>query len=245
MKKEDIIINTIVFKESLDKGISQLELLDKIHDLGFRKVEIRREFLTEIAKDLSAIKQKADKLDLELYYSVNEDLFVNGKVNPKLPKLFEELDSLDAPFIKLNTGSAEGISASTWDELKQITATSKPIKVENNQDPVNARIVNCKKIMAEIVGHNLPISFVFDTANWVFVGDEVSDAFTELGRYTSYLHCKNYTYKGSDLTLTTLFNGKIDIVDLISQFPNVSYLALEYPTSESSLLEDVRELVAR
>lgn len=245
MKKEDIIINTIVFKESLDNGISQLELLDKIHDLGLRKVEIRREFLQKIPNDLHAIKQRADKLNLELYYSVNEDLFVNGKVNPELPQLFEELDILDAPFIKLNTGSAEGINTSTWDELKQITATSKPIKVENNQDPINARIENCKKVMEEIVEHNLPISFVFDTANWVFVGDEVSDAFAKLGRYTSYLHCKNYTYIGNDLTLTTLFNGKIDILDLISQFPNVRYLALEYPTSEASLLEDVKELIER
>lgn len=245
MKKEDIIINTIVFKESLDKGISQLELLETIHELGFKKVEIRREFLTDISQDLTHIRQKANQLDLKLYYSVNEDLFVDGKVNSELPRLFEELDILEAPFIKLNTGSAKGISPSTWEELKRITAVSKPIKVENNQDPINARIKNCQKIMEEITQHDLPISFVFDTANWVFVGDEVDAAISALGSYTSYLHCKNYTSKGKGLALTNLFNGDIDMLDLMSHFPKVSCLALEYPSSEESLLKDVTELLSR
>lgn len=244
LQRETIIINTIVFKDLLDKGVKQFDILERVHEMGLKKVEIRREFLDDVLSELKAIKQVAEKRDLELYYSINEDLFVDGQVNENLNQFLSELEILDAPFVKMNTGSCEGIEASTWKQLKEITAQSRPIRVENNQHPQYAQLENCLKIMQEIVEHDIPISFVFDTANWVFVGDKVDDAVDAMSAYTSYLHCKNYTYQDEVLKLTTLFKGEIDIQELRKKFVDTVDFALEYPCTEEDLQSDIKQLLS-
>lgn len=243
MKKEDIIINTIVFKHCFDKGKKQVDILRTVSELGLKKIEIRRELLTDIRTELQDIRHQADKLHLELFYSINEDLFVDGLINSQLNVFYEESNILKAPFIKMNTGSAKNISATTWNTLKETIKEFKPIKVENNQDTQNARILNCLEIMKECKDRAIPIDFVFDTANWSFVDEETEKAITSLETYTDYLHCKNYKKMEKELFLTTLFEGEIDIISLIRRFSKVRYLALEYPCTEKELIKDIDSLL--
>lgn len=243
LKKEELIINTIVFKDRFDRGDKQIDILKTLKDMGIKRVEIRRELLTDVKAELQAIKQKADELGLCLFYSINENLFVDGIVNPKLNNYFEEVDILKAPFLKMNIGNAKDVPQTSWDYLYTITQKCKPIKVENNQDLHNARISNCLEMMQQCQAHNIPISFVFDVSNWVFVGEDPKQAAIALADYSDYLHCKNYKRVEDELLGTTLFDGDIDIIDFLKHFPHMHYLALEYPCTEKELSDDITQLL--
>lgn len=100
-EKEDLIINSIVFGSQLEAGALQEKLLEQVFAMGFKRFEVRREFFKSIPQELETLKEKAEKLDLALFYSVNENLLVDGKINPNLNDLIQEADILGAPFFKV------------------------------------------------------------------------------------------------------------------------------------------------
>lgn len=237
-----LILNSIVFKEQLDQGISQSQLIAKVAQLGVHNFEIRREFLTKINEELQLIKAQADKHHIALFYSINEDLIVNHQINPLLDTFIEEAQLLQAPFIKLNIGDASQISIEQLSQLSDITV---PIRVENNQTLGHANIDNCAHMMTLCQQANLPISFVFDTANWVFVGDDVEHAIATMAASTHYLHCKNYQMIADQPQVTqSLFTGEIDIPQLFKRFKSVDYYALEYGSQLDILAEDIEKIVS-
>ncbi|MFS1663904.1 sugar phosphate isomerase/epimerase family protein [Streptococcus sp. zg-JUN1979] len=241
MRKEDIILNTIVFKEALDKGIKQVDLLDSIKTLGLRRVEIRREFLGDITSDLLLLKAKADELDVELFYSINEDFVLDHKIHPNLQLFCQEAALIGAPFIKLNVGDASRISLSELEEWHKQLDTGIGIRLENNQDPQFASISNCQLMMAKCQKANLPISFVFDTGNWAWVGENVFEALDALKDVSTYIHCKNYHKQEDEVMLTSLFAGDLDMLGLMNMFSDVEYIAFEYPASVDIIKKDLEK----
>ncbi|MGT2933752.1 sugar phosphate isomerase/epimerase family protein [Streptococcus catagoni] len=243
LEQKDLIINSIVFKEDLEAGLSQVDLLEQVQAMGFNRFEVRREFLGDIPQELGVLKAKANQLDIALFYSVNEDLLVDGRLNPSIDALLQEAQVLQAPFLKVNIGDANRLLPQTLSSLEKVLPPGMPLLVENNQDPVGASLANCVRFMTLAQQTNLPIGFVFDTANWAFVGESIVQAAKQLTAFTSYLHCKNYLQVGEVLsTSNALFEGEIDIIQLLQQFPNVPYLALEYATSKEQLLADASRL---
>ncbi|EGJ26573.1 sugar phosphate isomerase/epimerase family protein [Streptococcus porcinus] len=242
-EKENLIINSIAFKAQLEAGLLQENLLEQVFAMGFKKFEIRREFLKSIPQELKSLKEKADQLDLVLFYSVNENLLVNDKINPNLNGLIQEAGILGAPFLKLNIGDATSLTLATLQALKELLSSDMRIFVENNQDPRGGSLSNCSYFMSLARQVDLPISFVFDTANWAFLGESLSQATLKMREFTTYLHCKNYqkTWFGIENS-TSLFEGEIDMEPLISQFPKARYLALEYMTTSNQLLADAHKL---
>lgn len=244
MKKEDIIVNSIVFLKDLQAGKSQEELLAAVHDLGFRRFEVRREFIGDKTAELPQLKQKADSCGISLFYSINEDLFVNGKINPLLPVLFEEARTLAAPFIKLNTGDSRGVTSQELKKLSDFPLDEIGIRVENNQTPLHASLANCQHTMNLIKAADLPISFVFDTGNWAWVHESVEQAKDALASVTTYLHCKNYKLVNHKPQISSsLFDGELDICQLREAFPSLEYLALEYPSTAEVLNHDANRLI--
>lgn len=244
MDRSKLILNTIVFKADLDKGVSQQQLLSKAKDLGISRLEIRREFLSDPLSELPAIRTEADRLDLSLFYSVSEDLILKGKLHPDLRSFLSEARILGAPFVKLNTGSAQGVTVKTLAPLKGLLSEGPGLAVENNQVPGHATIANCSQMMAVIQEARLPIGFVFDTGNWIWLGESVTEAAKTLAPVISYLHCKNYVRKNGQLQLSGLFEGEADLPSLLKQFPELQYLALEYPCSDQQLRSDIDRLLA-
>ena len=243
MEKNDLIINTIVFKEQLDVGKSQLELLDLVSNLGLSKVEIRREFLKDPKVELSQIKRRADELGMTLFYSVNEDFVVGDAINPMMSQLREEAKIIAAPFVKMNTGDADSIDVSTLKEFKSELSSGLGVMVENNQTPHNATLANCRLMMEKIKEADLPISFVFDTGNWAWLGEDPFVAERELKQYTRYLHLKNYDLMNGQASIRTLGEGRLDMLSFIKGFSDVKYIALEYPCPLEILKSDIRRII--
>lgn len=244
IKKEELIINSIVFKNQLENGLRQMDLLGQIDALGFKRFEVRREFIRDGISELVALKEKADQLGLTLFYSVNEDLIVNDELNPHLDRLIKETTVLSAPFLKVNIGDASNVTPQTLQPVNALLPKNMLLFVENNQDPHHASLANCYQFMTIARQTNLPIHFVFDTANWAFVGENLSQAALKMGAFTKYLHCKNYYTNERGLeTSNSLLEGEIDMVRLIQSFQNISYLALEYPTTIEQVEADAESLM--
>ena len=226
IKREELIINTIAFKEELDRGVKQEDLLESVKNLGLSRVEIRREFLRDIDIELKNIRKKADLLGLSLFYSVNEDFVIGDRVNPKLKTLRQEAELLGAPFIKLNTGDASQISVASLAELAPSFQSSVGLKLENNQDPLYASIKNCRLMMNKVSAADLPIAFVFDLGNWAWLGED-------------------YRHVNGQVEIASLFEGELDAPSLMKRFSHVRYLALEYPTSLENLEADIARLLEK
>ncbi|MBM7635479.1 sugar phosphate isomerase/epimerase family protein [Streptococcus saliviloxodontae] len=239
VNRSDLIINSIAFLDDVNKGHRQIEFLDKVSELGLHAFEVRREFLKNGETELTEIRQEADQKQIKLYFSVNEDLIVNNKINPNLATLFEEAEILGAPFIKLNIGDASQVSLVELESLKDILDGPIGLRLENNQTPGHASLANCKHIMKLVEQAGLPIRFVFDTANWIWVSESIEEAREQLEPVTSYLHCKNYQLEDGQPKIASYYDGLIDIEALEEQFSHLDAVAFEYPASFEQLKADV------
>lgn len=242
MKRRDVILNTICFSEKLSQGIGQIELLDLVKELHLNRLEIRSEFLTGGHKELVEIRKRADELGISLFYSANVDFLQGDRVNPELSTYCEDAKILGAPFLKLNIGDGSKISRKILEEWAITFPSEVELRLENNQDPLAATLSNCQKVM-ELVGEaGLPLSFVFDTANWAFVGESTVEAAQVLGQATTYLHCKNVRKERGVLKVASFFGGELDLLALLDYFPKVDSLALEYPATLEQLEDDLNRL---
>lgn len=242
MNRQAIILNTIVFQEQLEQGLGQADLLEFVQALGLKRLEIRSEFLRDGQEELRDIRRRADELGLALFYSANVDFLQGDRVNPDLAKYCQEAEQLGAPFLKVNIGDAGAISREVLEKWWTSFSPKMDIRLENNQDPLAARLTNCQRVMKLIHEADLPLSFIFDTANWVFVGDSPVEAAELLASVTTYLHCKNVKQEGETLQASSFFDGELDLVSLIKAFPNLEYLALEYPASLQQVETDLVQL---
>ena len=59
MRKEQIVLNNLVFMNDHEKGMQQLEMLKKAVSFGVSSVELRREYFDDIVKETPAIAQYA------------------------------------------------------------------------------------------------------------------------------------------------------------------------------------------
>lgn len=237
--REKLVLNTIVFKEKLEQGVLQEQLLKEVKALGVNHMEVRREFLKDIDIELSAILTTAKEMGISLLYSINEDFVVNGKPNPNLKTFIAEACRLEAKVLKLNTGDAEHVSVEELKALAPLFEAPLQISVENNQTPNHATIANIRTFLDKAADAGLPIRFVFDTGNWYWVGENAPDAFKAFQAETHYLHMKNYERTANGLATTGLFGGALDIVSLATSFGALDYYAFEYPCSYELLAKDI------
>ena len=80
MNKGKLVINTLVFLDELNSGVSQSKLLDKVSEMGIKSIEVRREFIKDFDTELVKIKDKSQRNDITLFYSVPECLFEDDKL---------------------------------------------------------------------------------------------------------------------------------------------------------------------
>ena len=108
MKKEKLVLNFLVFADKVKDGALQANLLQKAADLGFTQVEIRREYFRDINEEKTVIESEAKRLGLDLFYSVPDEVYVNGKINPKLEQYVIEAKQMGVKHIKWNIGDYNG-----------------------------------------------------------------------------------------------------------------------------------------
>ncbi|GAD17041.1 hypothetical protein FD05_GL001835 [Lentilactobacillus otakiensis DSM 19908 = JCM 15040] len=245
MNLNHYILNTIAFKDQLDEGVSQADLVSKAKNSGFNFVEIRNEFLDGSTAELEKIKQAADSVAIGVYYSVNDPLIKKGQVNPDIDRYISEMKALGSSHLKMNVGNVDNISSTFADDLKaKISANGEfEFNVENNQTLEESELENIVAFFKLVDKSKLPIGFCFDTANWYWTESEPNTAAEQLASVTKYLHLKNKSGTGNSKSATSLDKGEIDIKSLISKF-NVNEYGFEYAAPSAEIEHDLNEIMA-
>lgn len=225
-----IVANLLIFEDKWKNGEKQSELIQKALELGFSAIEIRREYFFNIHEEIEEIKTLRMKNNFELYYSIPDKIFVDGKVNQAFKNYISESKDLGVSKIKCNIGDFQNFKGNMKEELSFILDNSFEVNVENDQSKENGTIAPIQKFFVKVSNEGLDIGFVYDIGNWLFVSESPETAKEQLKTYTRYIHLKDIEKTSNlELTVVGIDKGQLDwrklLRDLLSDYP----LAIEYP----------------
>jgi len=236
MNKNSIVINTLVFLEDLKKGTEQSKLLEGINSIGINKVEIRREFIKNFSKEITEIRNRTEQFGMELFYSVPEYLYKEGKLDLiSIEKYFIESEKMCCRHVKMNIGEGNKITEAEVKLINQLCDNySVDLTIENDQTTENGKINkiidfldNCKKM-------GLNINATFDIGNWVWQNESVEENANRLKNYVTYIHIKDVT-KVEGIRASLLDEGVINWRKILKIFNDDVPVALEYPCYPNTL----------
>lgn len=231
------ILNTIALVDKLNSGYSQSQLIPLAHDMGFDAIELRDEFLQEA--DIPNIVQLAEQFNTEVYYSVNEPLIKDGHFNQHFFNQLKLSQELHTKHLKMNIGSLANFDNVFPREFSDAVTTDIALTVENNQSSEDSNLNNTLHFFEIINSQKMPITFCFDTANWLWVNTDPMTAIEKLAPNVSYLHLKNASNKSDILSTTqSLESGAVDIPSIISKCSVQDY-GFEYQSTVEQLTQDL------
>lgn len=239
----DIVINTLVDVSALETGTKQSELVEKYAKLGVKAVEIRREYIKDFNTELNEIYKMAQKYGVEVFYSVPDEVFVNGQVNPKLKSYLEEGNKLGLFAIKFNTGDYSDFKGDLEKELQFLNDSKIQVNIENDQTEVSGHIKPIKTFLEAAAANNVDIKYVYDLGNWRYVKEDEFEAIKQLGQYVRYIHLKDITYADGEPQVVPLSDGEIDWHKVLDELPKGLPTALEYPVKDTEELQKGIKLV--
>ncbi len=241
MKKEQVVLNLLVFASEVEKGALQSDLLIKAKELGFDQVEIRREYFKDLAKEMPVIKKTAEEQGIELFYSVPEEVFVEGKVNPQLAVYLNEAQQMGVKHIKWNIGDFQ--ADSSLDKLVELTKQGVEVNIENDQTQTSGTIQAIAAFMEAVKTQTLDIGYVYDLGNWRFVGESEEKAAESLKNYVRYIHVKDVAYENNQPQAAGLDEGVIQWREILDILPKDVPVAIEYPTTEDEQILAAKQLL--
>lgn len=230
MKKNQLVLNTLVFLDSLQKGVAQAEMLEWAAQCGVHKVEIRREFLHGLDDEIPVIRKKAAELDIELFYSVPDRLFENGVLQAqKIESYFAEAQAMHNTHVKLNIGDCPVLTPADVETLDKLCDTyGVALTVENDQTLQNGRMEVLRGFMEQSAALGGKTGMTFDVGNWLWQKESPLTNADILSKYTTYIHLKDAAAANPPRT-TLLDDGNIPWRTVLQHLPSFVPVALEYP----------------
>lgn len=241
MKDSRIVLNFLVFADRVANGALQNDLLQEISDLGFNQVEIRREYFKDIENEIGVIQSEAERLNMQLFYSVPDEVYVDGEINPRLEQYLEEAQRMGVRHIKWNIGDFNGELHET--ELKALLEKGVEISIENDQTQTSGTIKAISTYMKTVKQAGLNIGYVYDLGNWRFVGEDEIEAANLLKSYVHYVHVKDVAYTDEQPQAAGLDHGEINWRKVLQILPKDAPVAIEYPTTANAEILEAKELL--
>lgn len=241
--REQIVVNTLVFEYRLNKGTYQHELLQELHDIGVQKVEIRREFLNSLS-ELQEIAETANHYGMEMFYSVPDSIFSNGKLQTdKLRNYLDEASQIRAKMVKFTKGEFFGWDDEDIGHFKQFAeAFSGIITVENDQTERDGKMKALIPFYSESREKGIPVYATFDIGNGCWVGDDPLISAREVKKFTRFLHLKDVVMDAETPNAALLGEGRIPWQKILKEFDTNTYVAIEYPCGSEPLKQLTREI---
>ncbi|AXX65089.1 sugar phosphate isomerase/epimerase [Bombilactobacillus bombi] len=240
-----IILNTLIFEKEIQKGISQVALVKRIHDIGVNGIEVRREYFKNYTNELEQLKNEADKYNMTVNYSVPESIFTkDGTINEKLKDYFQEGKQLGATKIKFNIGNFKNFKGNLDKALKQFPIDDIETNIENDQTEISGTLEAIKSFLQAIYSENINIGYVYDLGNWAFTHGDALKSANELSKYTRYVHLKNVINKEGKLQTSDNLNiGMYDWRLILKKLPVNVDVALEYPMESDEFIYNQLKLL--
>lgn len=236
MKKINIVINTLVFLDDLTNGVKQSELLKSIHSLGIKKAEVRREFIKDFEVELQEIRTVSEELQIELYYSVPDYLYINGELAvDKIEDHFIEASKMNCKNVKLNVGEYHDISIENASSINRLCDKySILLTIENDQTEENGRIQKIKEFLQVSKKLGMKINCTFDVGNWLWQEEDPEKNAAILKPYVTYIHLKDVIVRDKPMVVF-LDEGGIPWRSILGIFDENIPVAIEYPCSPDTL----------
>lgn len=239
----EVVINTLVYLDELNANALQSELIKKIKTAGGDSAEIRREFIHNFDSELPAIKRVSEEQGLHLFYSVPDEIFKKGKVNPRLKSYLDEASKMGIYAIKFNIGDFANFKGDLVKELSFLSDSPIQVNVENDQTEISGTKNAITDFLAVVAANELDIRYVYDLGNWRFVGEDELQAAKELAQYTRYIHLKDVAIIDGKSQVVPLDQGDINWRQVLSLLPGLLPVAIEYPVKNTQVLIDGIKLV--
>jgi len=230
--------NLLLMAKDWQAGRSQAELVEALASLGFETIEIRREYFKSVDDEKEAIRQLQEAKGFQLFYSVPDEVFVNGALNPKLQTYLDEAKSMHVSKIKWNIGDFEGFQGDLKETLEPIVSQGIEVNIENDQTQTSGRIQPVQKFLEAAKAAGLDLGYVYDLGNWPFVGEKPEEAAGLLKDYVRYIHIKDDIISGEKPVTVPLDTGELDWRSILDVLPQDVPIALEYPTESTEVIEE-------
>lgn len=236
MKKDQLVINTLVFLNDLKSGVDQSVMMDTINELGINNIEIRREYIKDFEKEIATIKEKSKLYNMNIFYSVPEWVYKENKLLVHgIEKYFKEAYEMNCHDVKLNIGEYKEV---TNEDIKIINELSKKYEVkmtvENDQTSLNGKVQSINQFLCQVKKHKGNITFTFDIGNWVFQDENPLKNAELLNEFVTYIHLKDI---GKERNNVLLNEGVIDWKKILDKLPKGLPIAIEYPCETKEKLQ--------
>ncbi|QLW72721.1 sugar phosphate isomerase/epimerase [Citrobacter freundii] len=193
MKRKIMVVTAAYGYDQVHAAGGQAAMLPIIAEAGADGVEIRREMLSDT--ELKTLPTQASAIEifgLLACYSAPEPLFLqDGHLNPHLPALLQEAQTLQALWLKVSLGHFS--HTQQFDTLREwLNDSGMELVVENDQTSCG-RLQPMLHFRDACQKQDLPVSLTFDMGNWLWVGDSPEDAAQALASTVGYIHVKAAT----------------------------------------------------
>ena len=185
-----VSINTAVFLDELQAGISQLTCLHRLTDYSLDAIEVRGEFFNTATKnaELQSIDHLCQQQNWQFYYSVPEELFQTDKINPKLTNYLNMAARNHIKSLKFSLGDTKQLTTEIIDNLKkQLLATAVQVSIENQPNQFGT-LANVTQNLTKLATTKL--GYTFDAGNWCWVDTPPLTAFSDLKAMVTVFHLK-------------------------------------------------------
>lgn len=246
MDKQRLVLNTLVLQAEQERGVTQPELVRQLLSLNVQQIELRREYQSGQLAELRALNDLRLRHRLVYFYSIPDDLFVDGQVNPQLIQYVAEAAAMGASYLKMTLGDFENTTDFTADQVLRWLPENMHLNIENDQTVANTDPDKLTAFFQTFTASPNKVGFVNDLGNWVFTQRDTFAMTRKLLPFTRFVHLKNYRLDAHQVPQTVAFDqGELNIEELLHQFSPELPVALEYPTTLTALQHDIATLTSK
>lgn len=243
MKRKIMVVTAAYGYDTVRAAGGQTAMLPVIAGSGADGVEIRRELFTDA--ELSALSTLASAIeifDLLACYSAPQPLFMeDGSLNPQLPVLLQEAQTLRALWLKVSLGHF--VNTGQFDTLRDWLDTSSMALVVENDQTACGRLEPMQRFNAACQQHALPVQLTFDMGNWLWVGDSPEDAARQLASSVGYVHVKAATEHHDSYRAIPPDEAEPRWLALLNRLPTDVPRGIEFPLEGADLTAVTRHYV--
>ncbi|MFA9397003.1 MAG: sugar phosphate isomerase/epimerase family protein [Clostridiaceae bacterium] len=235
MRKEDIVLNTLVFLNDHKKGIKQTKMMEICKELGINTVEIRREFFDNIDFDTKEVGSKAKELSLKILYSVSQYMYINKELQKDdMEKYFKEAKVIGSSQVKVVIGDYNSVNEEEVFYMNNLCKKyNMKLLVENDQSIENGKADKILAFVKEYKNLEGKIGVTFDVGNYIWQKENPLENAKKLAPYVEYIHLKDVNSMDNPSTVY-LSEGIIDWKKIIEVLPKNLLTALEYPCGDDA-----------
>lgn len=244
MKKNELVINTLVFAYAYKNGLTQIQMMDILKDIGITKVEVRREFMKDIEKENKEIGKKAEENHMDVFYSVPEYLYIDKKLQlASMEQYFKEAKDMGCHRVKVVIGDYGTVKKEDMIDLNSLLEKYEiKLTVENDQTKENGKAYKIIDFLADQKEKDGRIGMAFDVGNWIWQKEDPLENAKRLSAYVTYIHLKDVA--DTDKPFTTYLNdGGVSWKSVMDVLPSDVPIALEYPCGDQAAKQLEKEIM--